>query len=140
MSVIGFNLKSIRANVDEKKLAGDVSVNSSPSIKTIEKRDLGFVGVKDAIGIEFEFSTLYEPKVGEISFAGEIMYQVEDAKKVLDAWVKNKKLDEKIATDVLNTIFRKCLAKSVEISDALRLPPPIRFPVVTAEKPNVKGN
>ncbi len=137
MSVIGFNFKSIDASVDESKLAGDVTINSAPNILNIQKKDLGFVGMKDAVGIEFDFTTSYDPKVGNISFTGEILYQVEDAKKVADEWKKEKKLDEKIALDVLNTIFRKCLGKSVEIAETLRLPPPIRFPVVTTDKPKL---
>ena len=138
MSVIGFNLKSIKAHVNQENVTGDVNVNSAPNIVSVEKRNLAFLGVKEALGIKFEFTTSYEPNVGEIGFTGEILYQVENAKDLMDSWKKEGKLDEKIALDVLNTIFRKCLAKSVEVADTLLLPPPIRFPVVTTEKPVVK--
>ena len=140
MSIIGFNFKSINAYFDEKSMKGDVTINSAPTIETIEKRDLSALGINDAIAIDFKFVTSYEPKVGEISFTGEVLYQVDDVKKVIKQWKDSNKLDEKITLDVLNTIFRRCLAKAVDHSDIVRLPPPLRFPVVTADKPEVSGN
>lgn len=140
MSIIGFNFKSINAYFDEKSMKGDVTINSAPTVETVEKKDLAFLGISDAIAINFKFVTSYEPKVGEISFTGEILYQVDDVKKVMKQWKDGNKLDEKIMLDVLNTIFRRCLAKAVELSDLVRLPPPLRFPVVTTEKPEVSGN
>ena len=140
MSVIGFNFTSINAHVDDKGVTGDIRINSSPSIESVEKHDLSSVGIAEAVEIKFKFTTSYEPKAGEIEFKGNILYQVEDAKKVVKQWKDGNKVDEKLALEVLNAIFRKCLAKSVELADQLRLPPPIRFPVVTTEKPNVSGN
>lgn len=140
MSVIGFNFSSINAHVDEKNIKSDININSSPSIESVEKHDLSSLGIAEAVEIKFKFTTNYEPKVGAIEFKGNILYQVGDSKKVAKQWKDSNKLDEKVALDVLNTIFRKCLAKSVELADTLRLPPPIRFPVVTTEKPTVSGN
>jgi len=98
------------------------------------------MGIENAVNIKFKFVTSYEPKAGELKFEGNILYQVEDAKKIVKQWKDGNKMDDKMALDVLNTIFRKCLAKAVELSDTLRLPPPIRFPIVTTEKPSVSGN
>lgn len=140
MGVIGFNFTSISAHADEKNFKGDININSTPSIESVEKHDLSAIGIVNAVEIKFKFTTSYEPKAGKIEFGGEILYQVDDAKKVTRQWKDGNKLDEKIALDVLNTIFRRCLSKAVEIADQLRLPPPIRFPIVTTEKPSVSGN
>lgn len=140
MSVIGFNFRSISAFSEEKNFKGDININSMPTIESVERRDLGFLGINEAVAINFKFVTSYEPKAGEIKFEGEILYQVDDSKKVIKQWKDGNKVDEKIALDILNTIFRRCLSKAVEVADTLRLPPPIRFPVVTTEKPNVSGN
>ena len=60
--------------------------------------------------------------------------------KIISAWKKDKKLDDKIAVDVLNAIFRRCLVETIHISDILRLPPPIRLPIVQAKpKEDEKG-
>ncbi|MEM7819539.1 MAG: hypothetical protein QXD48_01780 [Candidatus Aenigmatarchaeota archaeon] len=135
MPIVGFNLNSINAKNEEKIVKGEINISSTPIIKNVEKKDLDLI--KDVISIQFGFKTIYEPKIGEINFEGEILYQTEDIKKILKVWKDEKKLDDKIAVDVLNTIFRRCLTKAAEISDELRLPPPIRFPVV---QPKSEGN
>ena len=139
MAVIGFNFKSVSASVEENNFKGNININSSPSIENIEKHDLSGVGINEAVSIDFKFTTSYD-QAGKIIFEGQILYQVDDAKKVVKQWKDGNKMDDKIALDILNTIFRKCLSKSVELADLLRLPPPIRFPVVTVEKPTVSGN
>ncbi len=140
MSVIGFNFRSISAHADEKNMKGDININSTPTIENIEKHDLSAIGIDEAGAIKFKFVTSYGPSAGEIKFEGEILYQVDDTKKILKQWKDGNKIDEKLALDVLNAIFRRCLSKAVELADSLRLPPPIRFPIVTTEKPNVSGN
>lgn len=132
MPIIGFNIKSIHAYIDDKKVEGPIDVNSAPVIESVRKKDLNIPGMKEILSIEFHFTTRYDPKIGEISITGEVLYQAEDTKKVLSMW-KEKKLESSLAVDVLNTIFKKCLTKSVGIADELRLPPPLNFPVVKGE-------
>src|SRR3989338_9232124 len=119
MSVIGFNIKSINAYLDEKNLKGNVSVNSTPTIESVQRRDLTAIGIADAIAIDFKFVTAYDPKAGEITMTGEILYQVKDAKKAIKQWNDD--------------------GKAVDLADLLRLPPPLRFPTVTAENPSAKS-
>ncbi len=140
MSVIGFNFTSMSANVDEKNMKGDININSLPTIESVEKHDLSSIGINEAINVKFKFVTSYEPKIGEIEFKGDILYHVEDSKKILKQWKDGNKMEDKMALDILNTIFRRCLSKAVEMADTLKLPPPIRFPVVTTEKPKISGN
>jgi len=127
MPVIGMNFKSIEAKIN-KVVKGRIDVNSTPVIKNIEERELNIIG--KALGIEFEFKTVYNPDVGSIQLTGEILYQTDKAKDILKEWKKNKKLSSEIVVPILNIIFRKCLAKTLTISEDLQLPPPIRFPVV----------
>lgn len=131
MPVIGFNITAINAHVDEKaERKGNVNVNSTPSVKAIEKKDVEITGMKDVVAVNFRFETKYEPKIGEIVIEGEVLYSSGDSKEMIAKWKKEKKMEDSIAIDVLNTIFRRCLAKAIEISAELRLPPPISFPVV----------
>ncbi len=135
MPIIGMNFTSIDAHFDEKKAGGHVNINSSPSIENIRKKDINLLKEKDVVAIEFKFTTSYEPKIGEINLRGEILYQTDDAKKILADW-KDKNLDSKITVDVLNTIFKKCLTKAAVLAEDLRLPPPITFPTVTSDNKN----
>ena len=120
MSVIGFNIKSINAYLDEKNMKGNVSVNSTPTIESVQRRDLAAIGIADAIAIDFKFVTSYDPKAGEITMTGEILYQVKDAKKAIKQWNDDGKVDDEIMLDVLNTIFRRCLAKAVDLEVLMR--------------------
>ena len=129
MPIIGINFKSIEAKIEDKRPDGNIDINSTPSVEDIKEKDLNVPGLKDVLAVEFKFVTKYQPDVGEIKICGEVLYQTEDAKKILDMW-EEKKLESKVAVDVLNTIFKKCLTKAVAIADELNLPPPLTFPLV----------
>jgi len=130
MPIIGLNLKSIKANINENKIVKNVNVNSSPTIEKIEKKEIDLPGMKDVLSINFKFVTNYEPKIGEIVFEGEVLYHSDDVKDILKKWEKNKRIEDPMALEVLNAIFQKCLTKAIDLASELRLPPPIRFPVV----------
>lgn len=139
MGIIGMNFKSFEASIDDKKVSGNIDINSVPLIENVKKKDVNMGSIKEIVSIEFKFVTSYTPNIGNITIAGEILYQTDDVKKVVSAW-KDKKLDDKIAVDVLNTILKKCLAKAVGLADELRLPPPVTFPIVKAEDKEQKDS
>ena len=132
--ILGLNLDSINAKINEEKTGTKgISVNSSPKIINISKADV--LDMKDVLRVEFNFTSKYEPDVGEISVQGSLLWRNPDAKKTLKMWEDEKKLESKAGLEILNTIFRKCLAKAVVLAEDVRLPPPMQFPVVrTAQK------
>lgn len=131
MPVIGFNFNKIEAYVEPDKPKGNINVNSRPTIKNVAKKELKIPGVENAVSVEFNFEITYEPKLGGVTLAGEVLYKTNNnTKKLLDTWKKDKKMEEKMGVEVMNTIFRKCLTRAVPICEDLRLPPPINFPIV----------
>lgn len=137
MPVVGLNLTSINARMDQnKKLEESVSVNSSPTIEKVEKHDVGMPDFKDVVAIKFSFDTYYSPKIGEISMEGTVLFSSDKSKEIIDKWTKEKKLEESIAVEVMNVIFRKCLTQAISLSAELRLPPPLRFPIVKPKDDN----
>lgn len=127
--IIGMNFSSVSAKVDESKLGSKgVTVNSSPTILSVEKADV--LDMKDVLRIKFNFAAKYEPALGDILIEGSLLWRNPDAKKVLKMWEEEKKLESKAGVEVLNTIFRRCLAKAVVLAEDVRLPPPVQFPVV----------
>ncbi len=140
MPIVGMNFKSINAKFDSDKMAGNLEIGSTPKIENVEKRELNFAGMREAVVISFSFKTQYMPDAAEIAFTGEIIYQTEDAKKLERKWKDTKTLDEEVTVEVFNAIFRKCLIKAIAISEDLKLPPPIVFPVVTKKGQEVKGD
>ena len=132
MTVIGFNITSIKGEVtDVKKLESGINVNisSSPRIISVEKTDLPVSGITDTYSVHFKFETNYDPKIGSIVVEGEIFLQSDNAEEIISAWEEKSALHESVTLEIMNTIMRKCLVKIIQVADDLRLPSPIRFPV-----------
>ena len=138
MPIIGINLKSVSANIAEKaKVEGNISVNSSPTVKNVEKKSMG-KGLKDALIIAFEFVINYDTEkkdkkkepIGNMKINGEVIYYTEKEDEIIEKWKKEKKLDDDIAVEVLNALFKRCLTLAISLSVDLRLPSPLKFPEV----------
>ena len=127
MSIIGINFTNIEAKSEKLKNVGNINIDSSPKLTYIDKKD-AFFGIKDTLLIGFNFTTTYKPKVGSIKINGEIVYQSENYKKILEKWKKDKKIEGEPAIEILNAIFKKCLVKAIELSVELRLPSPVELP------------
>jgi hypothetical protein len=137
MTIIGFTLSSIESKIDESKLdKSEIQINTTPTIESVEKKELNLANFKEALAIKFTFETLYGEGVGKIKMKGELLYHTDDIDGVLKDW-EHKKLKDDVGLEVLNTIMRRCIVHSIYISDLLRLPPPISFPIV---KKGVKPN
>ena len=131
MAILGISLKNIKADIDtEITPTGDINVSSTPTIENVSKKDIDLFAMKDVLSVEFKFKTSYEPKLGEIVMDGEVLYQTDKAKDIVTRWKKEKKMEENLATEILNAIFRKCLTQAIALAHELRLPPPIIFPIV----------
>ena len=137
--IIGLNFISINAETKERDdVSGNISVNSSPTIDSVEKRDFSIPGMKNVIGIGFSFNVRYDPDIGSITLNGEVLYAAEKMDNILKVWKEKKALDDSIALEVLNAIFRRSLIKAIELSSELRLPPPVTLPVVRKEDAQMK--
>jgi hypothetical protein len=133
MAVIAVNFNSIEARNDGKEGVQDINVNSVPSIVKVKKHDKLFE-LDNVISIEYSYATKYDPDIGNVTIKGEVIYSSDKAKQLVDDWDKNNKLDEDVGVEVMNAIFRRCLAKTIEIASDIRLPPPIRFPSVVKQE------
>jgi len=133
--ILGFNLQSIEAHVDEQNLTGNLDVNSTPNIEDVVEKKFDFLGENKAVGVKFSFKSSYG-KAGDIILKGEVIYKVDDAKKTLRMWKDEGKLNEEMSLTVLNFVLGKCMAKAVDLADTLRLPPPMQFPRVVKGEPH----
>jgi hypothetical protein len=140
MPIVGMNFRSITAKYDPEKVQGNLEIGSTPKIENIEKKDIHFAGMTEALVITFSFKTTYSPDAAEIAFTGEIIYQTEDYKKIEKTWKEKKLLDDSVGVEILNAIFRKCLTKAITLAEDLRLPPPIVLPVVTKKQAESKSD
>ena len=132
MPIVGLSFSTIEGR--RKSIPkGEIKVNSSPKVTDIKEVDLASIG-KNALSLDFQFMTEYQPDVGAIKVEGEMIYVADNNTKILAQWKKDKTLPEDTSVEVLNHLFRKCLLKVSEIAEDLQLPIPIQIPRVTAKE------
>lgn len=132
MTIVGFNFTKI--HVERKKMVkGKINIKNNVSIKKVEEADLS-LGKNKQSGLRFifEFTSNYEPKVGEIILGGEVLYLMDEkhVKDVLKGWKKNKKVPKELTAGILNTVLQKCNIQALVLSRDINLPPPIPLPKV----------
>lgn len=137
MTVVGFNISKILV---EKKnpIKGKINISNNVKITNVEEQDLSLGKAKEkGLKFSFEFSSKYEPEIGEIRLEGDLL-NIEEEKKVkevLASWKKDKKINPDLMTDLLNVVLSKCNIKALVLSQEVNLPPPIPMPKIkSAEK------
>jgi hypothetical protein len=134
MAVIGFNFTKI---LIERKgpVKGKVNINNNVGITSVEETPLDINSAKKALKLEFQFTSTYEPNVGNIEMTGEVIYLLdqEKAEEAVKSWKKNKKLDKEMMTQALNNILAKCNIEALILSKDMNLPPPIPLPKIGAK-------
>ncbi len=140
MPVVGIQFTSIEAKKKANMKPGG-KINSVPKLTSAEEKELGgsFGSDKKALVIGFEFVTDYEPDSASIKLTGELLYMDDDIKKSLSEWKKNKALPEPAMIEVLNVLFRKCLAKVLVLAEDLQLPLPLPVPTVQPKAEESSG-
>ena len=82
----GFNKISAQKNTSAK---GKIDINNNVSIKDVQESDLALGKEKQSvIKFVFEFTSKYEPDIGQITIEGELLY-LDDPKKtkeILASW------------------------------------------------------
>ena len=134
--IVGFGFTKLSA---EKKEAakGKIDINNNVSIKDIKEDSFSFGNNKqNVIKFIFEFTSKYEPSVGNILFEGELLYMEDpkNTKEILTSWKKDKKIPKEIMGGLLNTILTKCNVQALILSQEVNLPPPIPMPKVQLQQ------
>ena len=131
--IVGFGIKSISA---ERRVLpkGRINIKSTPKIVSISQTKSGFMKKRKPLDVNFEFTTKYEPDVGEIKIVGNVFYIGKGMKKILKNWGKNKKISKEFEIEIKNFLFRKCLTIGLNLSENMQLPPPIMFPAIIPKR------
>ncbi|MFH0870751.1 MAG: hypothetical protein V1866_06885 [archaeon] len=134
MSVIGFSFTKMLVE-KTNPVKGKVNISNNVGIKTVEETKLDINTTKTALKFGFEFTSTYEPNIGNILLEGEVIFLADKAKAedALKNWKKSKKIDKEMMTQVLNNVLVKCNVKALMLSDFMNLPPPMPLPKVGAK-------
>ncbi len=137
MPVIGVNIKKV---IGErlKNLDSPVEIRNNTDIKDVRELDMAAFNRK-ALNVGFEFRTEYlkgKDRYGEIKISGDVLFIDPDKQdKIIDEWKKTKKLPNIMNIEILNSILRKCVIKSMALTEDLQLPPPIGLPYASEKMP-----
>jgi len=136
MTIIGFNFKEIKASKKDG-VKGQINIKNNVVIKDVKEESLS-LGDKSqsALRFVFEFSSKYDPDLGEIILVGDLVFMESAAKtkEILDGWKKSKKVPKDVMAGILNTVLTKCNIEALILSQRVNLPPPIPLPSVKQEE------
>jgi len=136
MTIIGFNFNEIKVNRKDG-IKGKINIKNNVVIKDIQEKDLN-LGDKsqNALKFIFEFSSKYEPDLGDIILVGDLLFMESSGKikEILTEWKKTKKVPKDIMAAILNTVLTKCNIEALVLSQKVNLPPPIPLPSVRQEE------
>jgi len=135
MAVVGFNFTKM--NVERKTpVTGKIKINNNVSVKNVEDHTIMFGKTKqEGLKFTFEFTSKYEPNIGDMLIVGEVIYinEPDKIKEIVSEWRKNKKIPKEVMTEMLNAILDRCNIQALTLSRDMSMPPPIPLPKVQVE-------
>lgn len=127
--IVGFNVDSLNAEKNRGTKNGNVQVNYSPEIKSVEKAKISAFD-DEVAKINFSFTVNYAVKdqsAANITLEGNILWNGE-TDEVVDSWEEDNSLPEDVNNHIMNSLYRKCISQSVGVADTLGLIPPVPTP------------
>jgi hypothetical protein len=123
--------------IERKNLMkGKINIANNVAIKDVGEVKISMGPNKTALKFNFQFTTKYQPDIGEILIEGDIIYLTseEEAKAIIAQWKKEKKIQKDVMNPVLNNVLNKCNIQALLLSREMNLPAPIPLPRIGDEK------
>ncbi|MEW5897102.1 MAG: hypothetical protein AB1668_05390 [Nanoarchaeota archaeon] len=133
MTIVKINLHKINAERSLKSKGGQIKINNNVSINDVE--DLPFnVEGKKGLKFTFDFNCNYEPDLGRIEVAGQVLYVDEEktVSEIKKSWEKNKRIPMEVMEEIVNAALHKGNIEAIKISEDVSLPSPLPLPKVKA--------
>lgn len=125
MKIRNIQLKSIEArrytSLNERPKQVRIDHNSSIT-------NMSAVGDKQ-VNVEFQYTASFGP-IGMIKFEGSLIYEDDNAKKIVKDWASTRKMPDAVASRIHTAIMHASVPEAVGIAKNLGLPPPIPLPQV----------
>ncbi|MEM5815248.1 MAG: hypothetical protein QXD89_02045 [Candidatus Aenigmatarchaeota archaeon] len=135
--ILGYTIKKIEAIKDE--ISGKVDISSTVKIENVEEKEIEIGEKRKVLEVSFSFEITYKPSNGKIYLEGSLLFHKGINKEILKTWEKNKKLPEEVDIEIKNFLLKKCLTLALLISEELRMPSPLPFPMIIKKKNEAKN-
>lgn len=136
MKILGFNFVKISGE-RPAKLGKTEKITTNVEFLDLEKENVSFFKMSDALKISFKYKVTYEPKQAELLCEGFILIGLDEdgVKEALKNW-KKKQIADEMKVPLLNVVMHKCNIKLLALEDELALPLHIKFPKVSIGQKN----
>lgn len=136
MTIVKINLHKVIAERNLDASGGQVKINNNVSLQNVESLDFSVDG-KKGLKFTFSFNCNYEPGLGKIEVAGQVLYvdQEDKVDKALEAWKTEKKVSREIMEQIVNAALHKGNIQAIKVSEEVNLPSPLPLPKVRPEIP-----
>ncbi|MDY6769955.1 MAG: hypothetical protein SVU88_03200 [Candidatus Nanohaloarchaea archaeon] len=129
--IVGFSIDRMDAQKDGLQ-GGETDINYSSGLTDVEDAEVASLD-ETVARISFELALQYQQDgddVADMSFEGSVLWRGDDAEDLIEQYEEDEDIDDEVAAQVTNHIYRKCLTRAVGMADALELPSPVPMPRV----------
>jgi len=131
MNVLSFAFNTI--NVSKKDTPkGKIGISNNIHIDKLEDAKVSVDKENSTVRVTFSYESEYTPDYAKLLLKGTmiLLIKADEAKKMMNNWKKDKKLDKDAGSFILNSITSRCTVQAVISARDLGLPPPIPLPRV----------
>jgi hypothetical protein len=113
---------------------GPMRISPVPRILQVQETQLpGPTGKVTVLEVQFEYTTSYDPPVGEIKVSGVVMFQESEKnrKQLLKDWKDNRQLSPDIGRDIIYRMTNHSFLVMMNLARELNLPSPMPLKIQT---------
>jgi len=122
--------------IDARRFARSTEIQKNIQIQVNHEITQVIERAEKETEFNFRFAVNYTGMgaIASIKFEGYVLFEGQSG--IAQKWLKEKKLPDDVANEVLNLIMRNCLMQGVVLARDMRLPPPVQMPQVkVGQKP-----
>ncbi|MBU7043412.1 MAG: hypothetical protein HXS47_07445 [Theionarchaea archaeon] len=135
MPVIGIRMDKIEAERKENvTIESQMRISPVPRILQVQETQIpGPTGKVTIVEVQFEYTTSYDPPVGEIKVNGVVMFQdtEKNRQKLIKEWKDKRQLAPDIGRDIIYRMTNHSFLVMMNLARELNLPSPMPLKIQT---------
>ncbi len=129
MPVIGMRMDKVEAERKENvSVEGQIRILPVPRILQVQETQIpGPTGKVNIVEVTFEYTTTYDPPVGEIKVNGTIMFQDTEKvrKELVASWKEKRAINPDLGRDIVYRMTQHSFLVMMNLARELNLPSPM---------------